>query len=95
MKLIRNLPTRISKIGRRGSWAKFLCEYCNMLVERRLSNGLRDKSCGCEKENFIAKAQINNINGKLYNSGYYTQKELAEKFNINKNSINQIINNKI
>src|SRR3989304_7015837 len=52
MKLLKHLPTRISKNGRIESWAEFLCEIhgCGRVVERRLCNGLKAKSCGCFKK---------------------------------------------
>lgn len=51
MELVRNLPTRLSKSGRRQSWAIFKCPdiYCGKEVERLLGNGLKCKSCGCLK----------------------------------------------
>lgn len=49
MKLIKRLERRIPKgTGKqRQSFGLFLCPYCNKKVERGLSNGKRDKSCGC------------------------------------------------
>lgn len=47
MKLIRKLGTRLSKSGRLESWAIFWCDFCKQEVEKELSQGKRDKSCGC------------------------------------------------
>jgi len=49
MEKIRKLPMRINKSGRLHSWAVFECPKCLQEVERRLDNGLRQKSCGCDK----------------------------------------------
>lgn len=51
MKLIRKLSTRKDKKGRKQSWGEFLCpnSECDKIVERPLSQGKRDKSCGCNK----------------------------------------------
>ena len=188
MELIRNLPTKISKSGKIESWAIFWCDGCEQEVERLLSCGKIQKSCGCipknkkhgEKgirlysiwvnmkqrcsnlkhksfknyggrgiaicpewaESYIKfrdwslnngyadnltidrinpdgnyessncqwilgkensrKQRTNKIKGlemaneirALYNSGYYTQKDLAEKYNISRQHISSIINNK-
>ena len=53
MKLIKKLPARKDKKGKSESWAEFLCEVpkCGKIVERRLSNGIIAKSCGCQKGN--------------------------------------------
>ena len=54
MKLIRKLGTRTSKNGKLESWAEFLCPniVCNKIVERLLSNGKRQKHCGCIPKNY-------------------------------------------
>lgn len=38
---------RISKTGTKQSWAIFWCDECKSEVVKRLDNGVRDKSCGC------------------------------------------------
>ena len=48
MELIKNLSTRKVN-GRIESWAVFLCTICNLEVERPLGNGLKAKSCGCNR----------------------------------------------
>ena len=52
MKLIKEIESRRDKnSGHLRIWAEFLCEIfeCGKIVERRLSAGLRQKSCGCVK----------------------------------------------
>ncbi|MEK6933090.1 MAG: hypothetical protein AABW56_04845 [Nanoarchaeota archaeon] len=68
MKLIRKLGTRLSKGGHFISWAVFECPDCLQLVEKQLSHGKRDKSCGCTQ---YIKNKANFRHGmegtKLYN----------------------------
>lgn len=55
MKLIRK--TRVEKIKNYYIYyGDFLCEYCQNIVERQLSNGKRDKSCGCVKGELVSKS---------------------------------------
>src|SRR3972149_4933329 len=49
MKLVRNLPARKNKSGNSISWAVFWCDGCEQEVEKQLSHGKRDKSCGCKQ----------------------------------------------
>ena len=49
MELIRKLGTRINKNGNLESWGLFLCPDCLQEVEKQLSNGLKQKFCGCTK----------------------------------------------
>ena len=51
MKLINNLGTRVSKNNKLESWGLFLCPYCNKIIERLLSCGKKQKSCGCIPKN--------------------------------------------
>ena len=37
-------------------FALFECEYCGNIVEKQLSNGKRDKSCGCHKNKLITES---------------------------------------
>lgn len=53
MELIKNLPPKLNKTGRKQSWAIFWCDGCSQEVERQLSNGLRAKSCGCQRYKLI------------------------------------------
>lgn len=47
MKLIRRSTSRQTKAGNTVTMGIFLCEHCRAEVERSLSNGLRQVSCGC------------------------------------------------
>src|SRR3989304_3190954 len=49
MKLIRKLGSRLSKNGYKQSYGIFWCDFCKQEVEKTLSHGYRDKSCGCRK----------------------------------------------
>lgn len=37
-------------------WGLFSCSYCLQKIERCLSNGLRDKSCGCVRYELSKKS---------------------------------------
>ena len=50
MKLIRKLGTRLSKTGRKQSWAVYECPDCLQEVEKLLGNGEKQISCGCERK---------------------------------------------
>lgn len=56
MQLIRKLGTRLSKKGHLESWGEFYCVFCKTYVEKRLSQGYKCKSCGCECNKLISKA---------------------------------------
>lgn len=61
MKLIKKLGIRLSKNGRsKTSWGLYQCPniICNKQVERPLSNGLKAKSCGCQKNELISITKI-------------------------------------
>src|SRR3989304_8620456 len=65
MKLIRKLGVRLSGTGNSyQSWAEFLCEIidCGKIVEKRLSDGKKAQSCGCNRSE--VKKQENNPNYK-------------------------------
>lgn len=47
----------------------FKCEYCNNIVERRYSNGKRDKSCGCQKN--MLSSLGNTKHGDSNKNAYY------------------------
>ena len=49
MELIKHLPTKIIN-GRVVSYGLFLCPFCESEVERRLSNGIKAKYCGCNNK---------------------------------------------
>jgi len=59
MKLIKKNKQKISKNKKyKISFGLFLCPYCNKIVEKQLSNGKRDKSCGCYSNKLISKKNI-------------------------------------
>lgn len=53
MKLIRKLGTRLSKTGRKQSWAVYEYLDCLQEVEKLLGNGEKQISCGCERKKVI------------------------------------------
>lgn len=55
MELIRKLSTRLSKKGWLECCGLFLCPYCLQEVERRLSQGKIQKSCGCIQYKLMAE----------------------------------------
>ena len=57
MKLIEDLGTRRDLKGNTSRYGLFACPHCGVTCERRYSNGIRAKSCGCRK------------NEKLYEKG--------------------------
>ena len=59
MELIKDLGTRLIN-GQKIRFAIFWCDYCKQEVEKRLHQGLRDKSCGCRKKN----PTLNSMYGK-------------------------------
>lgn len=70
MKKIKNLGSKLSSTGRKQSWGQFLCPFCNKIVERLLGNGLKQQSCGCQKDIFISKKNIINKNGIKHSQRY-------------------------
>ncbi len=57
MRLIKKLDRRLNKNGNRyETYGLFLCPYCLQEVEKFLSSGKRQKSCGCVKGSFISEA---------------------------------------
>ena len=52
-------------------FAMFECEYCGSKVERQLSNGKRDKSCGCYKHKLCSESNMkhgDSVKGSEYNN---------------------------
>ena len=49
MELIKEIESRREKNGKLVKWGLFFCEFCKQEVEKRLSNGLKSKSCGCKR----------------------------------------------
>lgn len=56
MELIKKLGTRKNKSGNYISYGLFLCPYCLQEIERQLSHGKRDKSCGCMCGKLVSKS---------------------------------------
>jgi len=55
MELIRKTRTEITKNGNKIRYAIFKCLGCLQEVEKEISGGKRDKSCGCCKEKLISE----------------------------------------
>ena len=70
MKLIKKLGRRIYA-GRLESFGIFWCEGCEQEVEKTLSHGLRDKSCGCNRYEFIKGNKYNLKHGEGNGSRLY------------------------
>lgn len=69
MILIKNLGYRdIGKKDKVG-FGLYKCPYCNNIVERRYSNGKRDKSCGCQKN--ILSSLSNTKHGDSNKNAYH------------------------
>ena len=64
MKLIKEISSKREKNGKLIKWGKFLCIKCGIIVEKRLSNGLKAKSCGCNWHSFTDEHK-NNISISL------------------------------
>lgn len=57
MELYELLDRRpVGSNGNKVRFALFKCEYCQKIVERQLSNGRRDLSCGCVKDELSSKS---------------------------------------
>lgn len=56
MKLLKRLHIVKSKKGHKMYYGLFLCKYCLKEVKKQLSQGKRQKSCGCMREKLISKA---------------------------------------
>lgn len=68
MKLIRRLGMRESKTGNSSqSCGLFLCSYCGKEVEKQLSHGKRDQSCGCSTYKILS-TQNGHSSTRLYNT---------------------------
>lgn len=56
MELIRKTKTTLTKKGNKIRWAIFKCPYCLQEVERQISNGLKQNSCGCQHFELLSKS---------------------------------------
>ncbi len=54
MKLLRKLGSKKNKSGNLVNFGEFLCEFDNKIIIRSLINGLKQKSCGCKKNELIS-----------------------------------------
>lgn len=93
MELIRKLGRKLIN-DNLISYGIFLCPDCLKEVEKSLSNGYKQKSCGCIKGKKLKNNYINKIKD-LYETNNYTQRELAIKFGVTRQIISDILNNKI
>ena len=57
MELIRKLGTKISKSGHVVSYGLFLCPYCLKEVIKILSQGKKQKSCGCVANKLVSESK--------------------------------------
>ena len=62
MELIKEIESRRDAHGYIRRWGKFKCIICLQEIEKRLEIGLRDQSCGCNKDEHKTK-----------HGGYYTK----------------------
>lgn len=71
MHLIKRLPTRKRSSGGIVSWGLFLCTLCNKEVEKPLSQGKYNASCGCQGRGRSVDSKILKILGieTEYNEG--------------------------
>ena len=60
MELIRKLPAEKNKKGHFKKYGEFLCTFCLTKAKRRLENGLRQQSCGCQHYSDEVKDKISN-----------------------------------
>jgi|SRR3972149_2440599 len=58
MDLIRKTKTKITKNGNKIRYAIFKCSFCLQEVERQMSNGLKQKSCGCQQHSQETRQKI-------------------------------------
>ena len=61
MKLLRYIGKRKTKGGNLSSYGEFLCSFCLKIVERCLSSGKRQKSCGCIELNLKHNESFTNL----------------------------------
>ena len=79
MELIRKTKIKITKNGNKIRYAIFKCNFCLQEVERQISNGLKQKSCGCqlfskEHRQKISKTRIERGVAKGKNNPFYGSK---------------------
>src|SRR3972149_2287926 len=62
MQLIEILDIRLDNKGYKRRWAVFFCSFCLQEVEKQLSVGKKQKSCGCQIHNY----KHGETGGRLY-----------------------------
>ena len=88
MEIIKNLPAKIVN-GNLVSFAIFKCSFCLREIEKRKSNGLRDKSCGCQKDKLTSvgnkgkpKTEEHKQKIRLANTGRIVSEETKKKIGV-------------
>src|SRR3989304_3555265 len=64
MEFLKKTKETFTEKGDKIIWAKFKCSFCLQIVERQLSNGKIQKSCGCVQYKLSAESNKNNKNKK-------------------------------
>src|SRR3972149_291423 len=62
MKLIKEIESRRDNKGRLRKQGIFWCDFCKSEVKKDIENGLRDKSCGCNKKEIQKTNQLHKSN---------------------------------
>ena len=57
MKLLRKTRVKITENGNKIRYGIFWCDACKQEVEKQISNGLKQKSCGCVTSELISEAK--------------------------------------
>lgn len=71
MKLVELLERRlVGTSGNKLRFGIFKCSYCNSTVERTVSNGKRDLSCGCVRYSLTSKSNTVHGDSKVSSANY-------------------------
>ena len=68
MKLLKKLDMRVTGSGYSKRWGLFHCPFCKQKVEKKLTDGVNSKSCGCASHSLTAAT--NTIHGQTPESLY-------------------------
>lgn len=82
MELIKKLGTRLPKncnSKRKLSYGLYLCPYCNKQVEKWLSNGKINKSCGCMRTELTKKQHGDSNSKSKYHSLYVNWRSMKNR----------------
>ena len=61
--LIKKLGSRKETTGKSYSnWGEFLCSFCNNIVEKRIGDAKKCKSCGCQTSELLSEA----LKGRIF-----------------------------